>query len=309
MAGLDILNVLIGIVTVYLTFGLACTAVVEAITAWRKVRSSNLEAAMNEFLAGDIRGTEKFVAAFYAHPLVQALSKGKDGRPSYIPPEIVGQVVQSLVVANAGGASLEAAVDALPGTIETNRIKGLLKTLIAQAKGDTAEFCKGLERLFNASMDRASGWFKRYAQNIALIVATLLVIGANVDTIALVTSLASNPAVRVKIVEIAEQRLSESKSVEEKAQPGKSADGIGLDEAKKQVETAQIALDRAESAMNSTGLQFGWKDYPKTLSGYLVKIVGLFVSILAISLGAPFWFDVLQRFMQIRATGSKDEKK
>lgn len=53
MFGLETLNVLIGLVTVYLAFGVACTAIVETILAWRKIRSKNLEKALREFLAGD----------------------------------------------------------------------------------------------------------------------------------------------------------------------------------------------------------------------------------------------------------------
>jgi hypothetical protein len=51
--GLAALDVLIGLVTVYLVFALACTAIVEAISAWTSVRSKNLEAALKEFLAGN----------------------------------------------------------------------------------------------------------------------------------------------------------------------------------------------------------------------------------------------------------------
>ena len=34
-----------------------------------------------------------------------------------------------------------------------------------------------------------------------------------------------------------------------------------------------------------------------------MKIVGLLVSVLAVSLGTPFWFEILQRFMQLRSSG------
>jgi hypothetical protein len=107
MFGLEALDVLIGLVTVYLVFGLACTAIVEAVAAWLSVRSSNLEAALNEFFAGDLKLAQTFVKAFYDHPLVQALSKGKDGRPSYIPPETVGRVVEALYCPREGIAVLE----------------------------------------------------------------------------------------------------------------------------------------------------------------------------------------------------------
>ncbi len=151
MFGLATLDVLIGLVTVYLVLGPALTAMVEAIATWLKLRSSNLEAALKEFLAGDLESGEPFVKAFYDHPLVQSLSKGKDGRPSYIPTEIVGQVVEGLLTASGTAASLAAAVKSLPdqaqsaapsgttqsgtghsGTPETNRIKGLLEVLVTQ---------------------------------------------------------------------------------------------------------------------------------------------------------------------------------
>lgn len=313
MFGLETLDVLIGLVTVYLVFGIACTAIVEAVAAWFSVRSRNLEAALNEFLAGELKQAETFVKAFYDHPLVQALSKGKKGRPSYIPPEIVGQVVEALVTTN-GTMALTAAVDSLPGTREDNRIKGLLHALVSQASGDAAMFRKAVEAHFNAVMDRASGWFKRNTQIAALIASAVLVIGANVDTIAIATLLASSPAARMKVVEIADQRLREAKANEDQVKVGKAEGETTVEQAKKQSEAARAALDRAASEMESAGLQLGWKDFPKTFSQKLAKGVGLLVSILAVSLGAPFWFDMLQRFTQVRATGisprgTKDEKK
>jgi len=54
MFGLETLDVLIGLITVYLTFGIACTAIVETVAAWLSLRGSNLEAALQEFLAGDL---------------------------------------------------------------------------------------------------------------------------------------------------------------------------------------------------------------------------------------------------------------
>ena len=42
----------------------------------------------------------------------------------------------------------------------------------------------------------------------------------------------------------------------------------------------------------------GW---PSGANEWFVKVAGLLVSILAVSLDASFWFDILQRFMQVRA--------
>lgn len=47
--------------------------------------------------------------------------------------------------------------------------------------------------------------------------------------------------------------------------------------------------------------------------GWLTKIFGCLATGLALSLGAPFWFDVLQKFMNVRGAGVKpsteEEKK
>lgn len=308
MFGMEMLDVLIGLATVYTVFGIACTAIVEAVVSWLSVRSRNLEIALSEFLAGQRDNSQKFVDAFYEHPLVQSLSKGDNGRPSYIPPEVVGQVVEALLHVDQLGKSLRDAVDALPGDKKKNRIKGMLDTLVTQAGNDAVQFRKAVETHFNASMDRASGWFKRYTQNIALAVAAALVIGANLDTVALTSSLASSPAARVKLVEIAEQQVRDSVAAVDLAKAAEDAGALSA--ALDKTVAAQAKVRIAADHMDAAGLQFGWTSLPKTPGEILSKIAGLIISIVAVSLGAPFWFSILQRFMQVRASGvSPAEKK
>ncbi|HET8705964.1 MAG TPA: hypothetical protein VFM46_06645, partial [Pseudomonadales bacterium] len=73
--------------------------------------------------------------------------------------------------------------------------------------------------------------------------------------------------------------------------------------AKAQLDTARQTVSSAAADLNSNGLELGWKKMPSSFSEYLSKLAGLFISIVAISLGAPFWFSLLQRFMQVRASG------
>ncbi|MEL7533866.1 MAG: hypothetical protein AAFN10_21305, partial [Bacteroidota bacterium] len=66
-----------------------------------------------------------------------------------------------------------------------------------------------------------------------------------------------------------------------------------------------------------TPLGLGWDDasydscegqeneWSCTLSWYLQKLLGLLITALAISLGAPFWFDLLKKFVNVRFTGSQ----
>lgn len=302
------LDVMIGIITIYLMFALACTATVEAISSWFEVRSKNLEVALGEFLHGDIEQGKSFVNAFFAHPIIQTLSQGKDGRPSYIDPEIIGRAVTDLITARDGVSFLKQAIDKLPGTAQSNRIKGLLESLQRDAKEDIADFRKLIESHYDAAMDRASGWYKRKTQTIALIVSAIFVVFANVDTISLANSLSLNPAARAKMLEIAQQQVdaaqeSTSRPGAPAANSGSTADADALKEAKDRSEKAAEVLAKTNVDLSSAGIQLGWKALPASCSDWVSKIIGLLISILAISLGAPFWFDLLSRVMQVRAAG------
>lgn len=297
MFGMNMLNVMIGLVTVYLVFGMACTAIVEALMTWLNVRSTNLEDAMKEFLHGELNDNTSFVVAFYAHPLVQTLSKSPDGRPSYIPTNIVGQVVIDLLTQN-GKVSIDDAIASLPNTGKTNRIKGVLETLCVQAKGDALAFRKSIENHFNATMDRASGWVKRRSHSFTFIISIVLVCGANVDTVSIANSLAANPDVQVKMLEIAGQQLEPTKIGTETGNNGSV--NAAIDQSQKTV----ASLQQTASKLESTGLQLGWNSVPSDWKSWSSKMAGLLVSIFAVSLGAPFWFSVLQRFMQLRTSGT-----
>lgn len=327
MFGIESLEVMIGIITIYLIFALACTAIVEAISTWLNVRSSNLETALEEFLHGSVDEGKNFTEAFFAHPVVQTLSEGDDGRPSYINPEIVGQVVANLIMARGNASSLKQAIDNLPGTIRNNRIKGLLDALQSEAGEDMAAFRKLIAYHYDASMDRASGWYKKKAQTYSLIVSSVLVLSANVDTIQLANSLSANPEARAKMIEIAQRELDSAKEAETlatqedgngQASPDSAADAAAdktdagtdpLKEAKDRSENAAKTLARANADLSSAGIQLGWTAAPAGIGEWTSKFFGLLVSILAVSLGAPFWFDILNRVMQIRAAGVSPREK
>jgi hypothetical protein len=331
MFGLATIDVLIGLVTVYLVFALACTAIVEALSSMLDVRGKKLAAALGELFSGKLAQDKSFVAAFYDHPLVQALSQGQKGRPSYIPTEVVGQVVASLLLKDDPAASLEQAIDALPditipghdtpGAVKASRIKELFKTFMSQGQRDMQSFRTAVETHFDAVMDRASGWVKRRQQKVALFVSAALVLGANVDTISMANAIYTSPELRAGLVAQAEQMVNKvSANTPSSGQPRippaiqaalpisvPAEDPLATE--KQQLKAAIEAYTDATATLETAGLQFGWKRIPAN-EEWPLKIVGLLISIFAVALGAPFWFDVLKRFMKVRHSGiSPNEKK
>ena len=72
----------------------------------------------------------------------------------------------------------------------------------------------------------------------------------------------------------------------------------------------QLLQDRIQE-LKSVGIPLGWPDPdgpPTGPSWFLLKVMGLLLTAGAASLGAPFWFDMLNRFMSIRSAGKAPEE-
>jgi hypothetical protein len=79
-------------------------------------------------------------------------------------------------------------------------------------------------------------------------------------------------------------------------------------------------IDKSISALDSSQLFLTWSTNPNDqralpwlwagdthdplgLVHWFSRVIGLALTVLAVSLGAPFWFDVLNKFMVFRGTG------
>ena len=70
----------------------------------------------------------------------------------------------------------------------------------------------------------------------------------------------------------------------------------------------QQSIDHANSALKP--LPIGWNGMALRVDPvtWIERIIGWLITGLAVSLGAPFWFDLLNKFMSIRGTGDKPAK-
>jgi len=51
-----------------------------------------------------------------------------------------------------------------------------------------------------------------------------------------------------------------------------------------------------------------WTEFPKR-DQWLTMILGWLITAFAVSLGAPFWFDLLNKFVNIRASGKATRRR
>ncbi|HEY6232147.1 MAG TPA: hypothetical protein VIW64_12875 [Pyrinomonadaceae bacterium] len=325
-----VLDVAVGLVFVYLLLAILCTAANEWLAALTKTRAKFLEKGVKELLNNQALtpdgDQQEFVMAFYQHPLITGMMR--DGKhPTYLSARIfaaaVGDLLTKVSFASppssppldddfsvTGTIELERAVNSIPEGDVQKALSGLVK-LGKREKTTTQET---LEAWFNDSMDRVSGWYKRRTQTWTLIVAILITLFANANTISIARRLWTDPVLRSAVVEEAKVRA-------QKPPPAITVDYPNPDDPDapqvKNNENEGKVLSETEQKM--LGELLGWRDnetpFTDAAGNYITKrelferLIGWLLTVFALSLGAPFWFDLLNKFINIRSAGkSPDEK-
>jgi hypothetical protein len=323
MFGSTILEVAIGLLFVYMLLSLLCSAVGEYIEAKFNNRAKYLKKGITLLLNDTTGGGVDLAAQLYAHGLVRPFYRDGATLPSYIPSRTFALALWNIAsTAAAGGASGDApasgsagvttdvkAVRAVVATHLPNReLRTALLTLIDEAQGDIEKARRNIEEWYDGMMDRVSGWYKRRTTVLMLLLGFVVAAVVNADTINIANALARDGALRSSLVAAAEQRIRTPVSTTTAGGTPEEVDA-----------QATRNLHGAYDAVNALGLPIGWtratqsnKDdrrrVPDTFGEFFLKLVGILVTGLAISQGAPFWFDVLNKFMVVRSTVKPSEK-
>ena len=296
-----ILEVAISLVFIYLLLSLICTAVSEFISRIFAMRSNNLFEGIQNLL--DEPGSKDIAEKIYKHPLISGLvkegkigkgvnwltKKTKYGYPSYIPPRMFVIALLDVVAPGETKKDLAKLRDAVEKNgIINDKIKTALLALIDTSSDKLEDVYKNIEDWFNGSMERVSGWYKRNIQTVILILALIIVLVANVDTIMLANHFAQDSALRDTVVASAE-RFSDSSI---------PTSNLSLNDTVHVIEQLRVMpLGWTGESCNPFNLSCGW-------DWLLRKIFGLLITVFALSLGAPFWFDLLNKFINLRGTGN-----
>jgi hypothetical protein len=275
---------------------LVCSAFVELLEAKLKMRAKDLEKGIANLLK-DPELTQRI----YGHPLVKALYLPGE-KPSYIPSGTFSLALWNIASGASGSTGVTPRLQDIRKTVETTLpadTRTALLTLIDEAGNSLPKARQNVERWYEDTMDRVSGWYKRRTQWILLAVGLTVAAALNVDSITLVNSLSQDAAMRSALVATAE---------------GYAANPPAQDK------DPRVELDKNLEKIQSLGLPIGWvvpttpeearnlRAIPNGGWAWLSKVLGLLVTAFAISLGAPFWFDLLNKFMVVRSTIKPREK-
>jgi hypothetical protein len=328
----NVLDVAIGIVFTYLLLSVACTIINETVASLLASRGKNLVSGIRSMFSGAVDSNGNLLAdRIYSHGLIRGLFRDPSGSregappraddgslvqkvsnlsivaersklfladlPSYIPSRMFALALLDIVSPAKATVprtleDIRSGIASLPASDARTALLGLLSS--GATKVDDAQ--RNIENWYNDAMDRASGWYRRKTQKTLLIIGFVLAVSLNADTIQLVKTLWTEPAVR-DAQQVAARRYLGHQNSDQGANPG----GANL---------TQVAKELGDLRDNFP-MPLGWNfssQEPITLKGTLIKLIGLILTTLALSLGAPFWFDLLNKFMVVRSTVKPREK-
>jgi hypothetical protein len=308
LGGLQVLDVAIGLAALFFLLSTALSAINEGIANVLGWRAKTLEDGLRRLISdtqvkdgvrswfGRIdknSGDDPVLLTLWDHWRMKALVRNPDSnlrrraRPSYVPPRAFSLALAETLAASANEgdptkpspweqadkdilAGVLAAADGLP----EGQLKNVAKKASINAHKTLDGFRAQVEHLFNDSMERASGWYKRKVQTMLLVLATVVVIGLNIDTVHVTTSLLNDAPLRQAVA----ARASDAGTPED----------------------AAAAIDKIEELK----LPVGWG--ANAPDNVFAAIPGWLIAIAALNLGAPFWFDLLSRFSRLRGSGLQE---
>jgi hypothetical protein len=244
-------------------------------------------------------------------PLLATFGQQHDGdpvdkrvMPSYLPAETFATAVVDLVVPDESGAtSMDTVIERVNGLPEPAR-----STLLAFAKsaqGSTAAFRTAVARWYDDNMTRVSGWYKRHVTLFLVAIALVVTVACNINTITLARTLYTNQDARQALVNQANALTScpSGQAARCATQATDAVDRLGQTSLPLfwQTTNPTCTTPRSQcSTLKRVGLD--------SASGWVIAIVGWLIAIIAIAMGAPFWFNLLSKIASLRATGDPPPK-
>jgi hypothetical protein len=222
----------------------------------------------------------------------------------------------------------------------------ILKT-IAQESTSLEIFELKLANWFNQYMEHVSGWFKRYSRLTVMLTSVVVTIALNLNTVVITKQLASNKALRdaivskaIKYVDDTKLNLKDTTTIFKNDADFKTfvknnyadlytrLNKVSKDPSLKQTyfrgvdtltyreATSKYLESKIESLGFNIGYQFSEKSccvvikeafYQNNMNVWLT-IIGWTLTVAALSFGAPFWFDLLVKLVNVRNVMKKPSK-
>jgi hypothetical protein len=307
MFGSTILDVAIGLILTYLVLSLVCAAINEGLSGFTSRRARFLLEGVENLLG------KAFTRDLLNHSLLRGMTRARTRArkmtvdptgsmqkpPSYIPSRVFALALMDTAAKGARPSDErdERIDERWPVEVKTalaglpKDVREAVATLARDVDGDAKKVLKAVETWFNEAMDRVSGWYKRRTQILLFVIGLVVVALTNADSLTIASTLWSNSTLRAAVSAEARVRVEAGETGVETGTPSENVEELlGL------------------------GLPIGWvwdaqaddpRARPAAFSEWILKVMGLLFTAAALTMGAPFWFDTLKKFVSVRSSGRK----
>ena len=213
--------------------------------------------------------------------------------------------------------------------MKESHVKGKLEVFLKNSNGNYELLKTQIENWFEEYMERVSGWYRRKTKSRILILSVIATLVLNVDTIDLSERLWGNAVLRESVVAAAEGFAKEydgnekDSTLEQKIEKIKSTYGavgmlglpIGWDRQSERIMELRYQYRNEKVRIWKGERNFAaWREAQKTRFKFYdsvrevywesvspLKLCGWFFTALAVSFGAPFWFEFLKKLLSVRS--------
>ncbi|TKB92551.1 MAG: hypothetical protein E8D41_07015 [Nitrospira sp.] len=199
--------------------------------------------------------------------------------------------------------------------LPASRIRDVLLSSLTEAGTDVDKLRTSIATWYDDSMERLSGAYKRQLKWISMLVGLIVTIAFNADSFNVAITLWSDQDRRASIVAIATQVAQEPLSdVPEGVDKAKLYETINKTEDTLRSlpigwNCSGISAAGASSAEQKSMRLDSWACAKKNLTALtLTQVLGWMFTATALTLGAPFWFDLLQKFVNVRGAGGRPKR-
>jgi len=267
------LDVLIGLFLIYFVFCVICSAIMELLSSALSLRAYTRKQWVARML-----GSKELADEFYRSPLIWSL--GNDGNiVTRTLNRIAKKVLGCEIYGNPSYIPSDIFAISLAHFLKDRKIDGELSKIVEVLEPDK------IEEWYEEAMRRVSGWYKRKTQLGILLIALVLAIALNLDTIEIINRIYTSSALSNALVSYAKGVIENPSNVP--------------------FEVLSLGWSKWNSNLSV------WDNVGSYLDAMVrglhdpIKVVGILATALATVFGAPFWYDILGRFVRLRATGEK----
>ncbi len=212
--------------------------------------------------------------------------------------------------------------------IDNPYFRNALTTIMSTA--ETLDEAKAnIQTWFDNSMDRASSNFATKMKTLSIMVALVIALSANVDSLHIARTLWEDPVLRTQLSSVATDAVTSGEleaAIEAANQANEEAGNAdaGTEDVVEDIADSAEAVGQTIADINQLRLPIGWllidvsttpadsphRANPNNIWNYfpgnnpegwfgllLAKLMGLAVTVISASQGAPFWFNILNKIV------------